>query len=204
MVVVGLDEAGAGPAFGSLWAACVHIPDGVCIPRLTDSKKMSEKRRAEARLAILSECSFGLGEVTQAEIDARGLGEARRLVFERALQDFESREPLLNITSITVDGDLFRPYKDIHYECIRGADATIPCVSAASVLAKTSRDSQVLALCDAEPALHDRYKIRSNKGYLSKAHVEGLKLYGWSAHHRRSYRIKALGLDSQTTPSPHD
>ena len=190
--MVGLDEAGVGPAFGSVWASCVHLPDGVTIPHLNDSKKMTEKRRARARVDILVTCAYGLGEVTQQEIDSLGLGEARRLVFERALQDFENRNPHVEITEIKVDGDMFRPYKMIPYECIPDADGIIPCVSAASVLAKTSRDAQILDMCDADPALDEKYKIRSNKGYLSKAHVEGLREHGWSAHHRRSYKIRAL------------
>ena len=193
--LVGLDEAGCGPGFGSLWAAAVHLRPGAPLPQgLRDSKRMTEAQRWRVREALLdaeSGCQYGLGEVTSAEVDALGLGECRRLVFERALDDFVARNARTP-TELIVDGTLFRAWRGVPHRCVPRADATVPCVMAASVVAKTTRDAQVVALCDADPTLDARYQIRSNKGYLSAAHLSGLRTYGHSEHHRRSYRIKGL------------
>lgn len=189
-VVVGLDEAGVGPAYGSVWAAAVHLPAPV--QGVADSKRLSERKRAALREVLLKESQYGLGEVTFAEIDAQGLGEARRLVFDRALDDLVRRFPECAPTRLIVDGTIFRPWRGVPHECIEKADALYPCASAASILAKTTRDAQVLAWCDADSSLEERYGLRSNKGYLSARHVEGLRAHGWSDRHRRSYRIRAL------------
>jgi ribonuclease HII len=195
VVRAGLDEAGVGPAFGSLWAAAVVLREGQAWPAgLTDSKKLSAARREALRARLEERCAYGLGEVTAAEIDADGLGRARRLVFARALDDLRARFPHEPMpTELIVDGTLFGDgWRGVPHTCVPKADATVPEAAAASVLAKTTRDAQVLALCDAEPTLDERYAIRSNKGYLSAAHVAGLRAHGWTAHHRRTYRVRAL------------
>jgi ribonuclease HII len=148
-----------------------------------------------------STCRHGLGEVTSAEIDALGLGEARRLVFERALDDYATRHPDAAPTRLIVDGTLFRPWRGVPHACVPRADATYPCVMAASVLAKTTRDRQIEALCDADPTLETRYALRRNKGYLSAAHVAGLRAHGRSALHRHSYHIRALDGHQTTLPA---
>lgn len=191
-MIVGLDEAGAGPAFGSLWAGAVHIPDDVSLQGLADSKKLTEKTRTRLRTEIVATCPYGLGEVTSDEIDRFGLGECRWLVFERALDDFFARNPSAPVSKLVVDGTLFRTYKNLEHECIPKADETVPHVSAASVLAKTTRDAQVVEWCDARPELDARYGFRKNKGYLAPVHVAGIRTYGLCDGHRKSYRIKAL------------
>jgi ribonuclease HII len=189
MCLVGLDEAGVGPAFGSLWAAAVA--DHPALQHVKDSKSVTPKRREGMRDTILATTAYGMGEVTHAEIDEYGLGEARRLVFERALDDYVARgHP--TPSQLIVDGTIFAPWRGVPYECRPKADATVPCVSAASILAKTTRDAQVLAMCDADPTLDAKYALRSNKGYLSAAHTAGLRMHGYSDYHRRSYRIRAL------------
>ena len=160
MEVVGLDEAGAGPAFGSLWAAAVHLP--VPIDGLADSKKISHRRRVALREQIVASAHWGVGEVTCTEIDTFGMAEARRLVFERALDDYASRHA--TPARLVVDGTIFRPWRGVPYECVPRADATVPCVSAASILAKTTRDAQVEEWCDADSTLDARYALRANKG----------------------------------------
>ena len=154
-MLVGLDEAGVGPAWGSMWAAAVHLPADATLTGLTDSKRLTARKREARREEILKTCPYGLGEVTAAEIDAMGLGEARRVVFERALDDLVARGNSPLPTRLIVYGTLFRPWRGVPHECVPRADATVPCVSAASVLAKTTRDAQVLAACDADPDLDD-------------------------------------------------
>lgn len=200
MVLVGLDEAGAGPAFGSLWASAVSLYDedtANTIPGLTDSKKVSERKRETLRKLLLDKVAqnrahYGLGEVTAQEIDELGLGEARRLVFERALDDFVHKEGAPMPSKLIVDGTLFRAWRDVPFECVPRADASVPCVSAASILAKTTRDAQVLACVESDPSLDVKYGLRKNKGYLAPVHIQGLREHGRSALHRHSYRIRGV------------
>ena len=202
-LVVGLDEAGVGACFGSLWASAVHLP--VPVLGLCDSKKMTERRRDRVREEILGVARYGMGEVTEGEIDRLGLGEARRLVFERALDDFASKYDVIP-DHVIVDGTLYRPWRDVPYTLEPRADDTHACVSAASVLAKTTRDRQVVDLCDGpDGGAYAPYAIRSNKGYLSKQHIEAIGRRGRTPRHRHSYTIRSLLTPStRPTTSPPD
>lgn len=195
-ITVGVDESGVGCAWGNLWASAVHLPTPV--PGLCDSKKMTEKRRERMRSEVLATARYGMGEVTHAEIDEMGLGEARRLVFERALDDFAQKYECIP-DHIVVDGTLYRPWRNVPYTLEPRADDTYPCVSAASVLAKTTRDRQVLQMCDGpEGDAYAPYGIRSNKGYLSKQHIEAIRTLGRTPVHRQTYHIRSL-----TPPHTH-
>ena len=146
-LVVGLDEAGVGAAYGSLWAAAVALrsapPAG-----LTDSKKLTPARREKLREAILaSDALCAGGEVTFYEIDEHGLGEARRLVFERTRDLVCRARPAAG--SYRRRRHALPPVARRADECMPKADLHVPCVSAASILAKTRRDAQV-DLCDDE------------------------------------------------------
>ena len=185
-----LDEAGCGPAFGDLVASAVSVPTNVLLNGVTDSKKMSEKKRSIFYKKICDECFFGIGKVTNKEIDSLGLGEARRLVFERALNDFELKYPTFEMEKHIVDGTIYRQWKNVPYECIPKADSIYIAVSAASVIAKVTRDNDILNLCKDNPYLNEYYDISSNKGYLTKSHKIGIAKHGKSVHHRLSYKIK--------------
>lgn len=195
MLVVGLDEAGCGPAFGELVASAVVLPDNP-IEGLADSKKLTPKKRAALYQQITnpeSGCKVGVGRVSNTEIDAQGLARARRVVFHRALDDLcENGISPSEISKIIVDGTIFEPWQGVNYECVVRADDKIPCVSAASIVAKVSRDTAILQMCDEFPHLKAHYKIDSNKGYLTKDHMEGIREHGLTDWHRKSYEIKAL------------
>lgn len=190
--MLGLDEAGAGPGFGPLVACAATLQEGHTVEGLADSKVLSEKKRNVLFEALQTQCRFGLGVVTNEEIDEWGMAEARRKVFERALEDFARKYDDFQIRHLIVDGTIFRPWKDVPYTLMAKADQKIPNVSAASILAKVTRDTQMKALCDAEPDLDQKYKIRQNKGYLSKDHIEGIREHGFSRFHRKSYNIRQL------------
>lgn len=190
MCVVGLDEAGCGPAFGDLIASAVYIPDSFDKCGVDDSKKLSEIKRKMLYTRITDECMFGIGVVSNLEIDEKGLAECRRLVFERALEDFSSKYPLKKIEKILVDGTIFRQWKNIPFECIPQADSKYLEVSAASIIAKVTRDESIYRLCEENSYLKEYYCIEKNKGYLTKKHVEGIKKYGKTKFHRHSYNIK--------------
>lgn len=188
-IVAGCDEAGCGPAFGDLVAGACVLPEDHGIHGLADSKKLTEARRTALFEQITARCPYGVGVVTSAEIDSRGLAWARRVVFHRALDDLERRSGVVP-DEIVVDGTLFESWRGVPHRCEPKADATVPCVSAASVVAKVRRDASVLAMCDADPQLDERYGLRSNKGYLSKRHLEGLRTHGLTPWHRHSYKIR--------------
>ena len=189
MTIVGLDEAGVGCIFGSMWACAVVEHEAVVGAK--DSKKMTPRAREKMRDKLLA-APHGLGEVSAAEIDDIGLGEARRLVFHRALDDLMRKHPDVAPSKIVVDGTIFRKWRDVPFERLPRADQLVPCVAAASIIAKTTRDAQVVAQCDAHPDLDDKYKLRANKGYLSPAHIEGLRVWGLTPYHRASYRVRSL------------
>lgn len=188
--MLGLDEAGCGPGFGDLVASAVYVPTNVCLDGITDSKKMTEKKRNIFFKKVCEECFFGIGKVTNKEIDDLGLGEARRLVFERALSEFETKYPDFKMEKHIVDGTIYRQWKSIPFECIPKADSLYTEVSAASVVAKVTRDNDVLSLCENNPYLDEYYNISKNKGYLTKEHKNGIHKHGKSVYHRLSYNIK--------------
>lgn len=188
---IGVDEAGVGPAVGALVAGAVVLPpEGIV--GLTDSKKLTPRRREELYAAVTRLCAVGVGVVDHEEIDRLGLGEARRLVFERALDDLVDKHPHTTPAFVTVDGTLYRQWRDVPFRCEPKADLTVPEVSAASIVAKVTRDAQIARLCDERPDLDDKYQLRSNKGYLSAAHIEGIRKHGRSEFHRKSYRIRQI------------
>ena len=185
----GLDEAGCGPAFGDLVASACVLTEP--IEGLADSKRLTPAKRRKLFDRIVSTCPYGIGVVTNEEIDRWGLAWARRAVFHRALDDLEHRSGIVP-SSLVVDGTLFAPWRDVPYECVPKADVTVPCVSAASILAKQTRDDGIVAIVDKDPTLEERYGILSNKGYLSKKHIEGIQTHGLTTLHRKSYNIKAV------------
>lgn len=193
-VVAGIDEAGRGPAFGPFVAAAVVLPDGFDCNGLADSKAISAKKRDHLFERVMAHAHVGIGHVTSAEIDAEGLGWCQKLVFTRALENLVSKGTTseVAVTGILVDGVVFGGWRDLPFECVPKADALYPNVSAASIVAKVTRDRLIHDMCDAEPLLDERYGIRSNKGYLSKKHVDGIRIHGTTDKHRKSYNIKAL------------
>ena len=180
----GVDEAGCGALMGDLVAAAVVLPEA-SIEGLADSKKLTAKRRTRLAATLrASGARIGVGTVKAQEIDQFGMGWARRAVLHRALDALD--EPPRDII---VDGDphFFQPYHGIPATCFPRADATEPCVSAASIIAKTERDARIDALSIAQPDLAERYGWKTNKGYPTRAHVEALRAHGATEHHRRSF-----------------
>ncbi len=182
-IIAGVDEAGVGSLMGIMVAGAVILPNDFDCEILCDSKKISEKKRKFAYNKIISSAKYGIGVVTHQEIDDIGMAKCRRLVFHRALDSLNCN----NIDKIIVDGTLFDSYKNIPHECIPKADATIKCVSAASIIAKHYRDTEILKLCDEYPELAQKYDWKKNKGYPSPNHLNALKTHKTSIFHRKSY-----------------
>ena len=183
LMIVGCDEAGCGSLMGDLVAAAVGCTGKMTLS-VRDSKTLSAKRRADLARSIRAEYCIGIGTVTAAEIDQFGMGEARRLVFDRALDDFAHRNPDVTVAHVLVDGTIYRPWREVPFTLEPRADAKYDQVSAASILAKTERDERVCSLQG-----YDAYGWRRNKGYPTADHRDAIRAHGPTVHHRMSFRL---------------
>lgn len=177
---VGTDEAGRGCLAGPVTAAAIILPKGFKNQILNDSKLLSEKKRDLLRPIIEeSAIDFGVAHVYPKKIDEINILNASILAMHKAI-DRLSTDPKF----IIVDGNRFKPYKNIPYECIIKGDAKYMGIAAASVLAKTYRDAYMEKLHDEYPM----YNWKKNKGYPTKEHRDAIREYGITEYHRKSFR----------------
>lgn len=188
MWICGVDEAGRGPLAGPVVAAAVVLPARRRPAGLADSKVLSEAQREALALELRSTARFGLGVASVAEIDALNIHHANLLAMRRA---FEALCAVLGgpPAAALVDG-AHRPELPCAVEAIVAGDAHVPCISAASILAKTHRDALMRAACEAYPA----YGFSQHKGYGTAAHLAALERFGPCAEHRRSFKPVAVQL----------
>ena len=190
-IEAGCDEAGRGCLAGSVYAAAVILPSDYDNPLLNDSKQLSVKLRYALRDQIVHDAvAWAVGIVTPEEIDRINILNASFLAMHRALDQLAVRPE-----AIIVDGNRFRPYHDLPYTTIVKGDGKYQAIAAASILAKTFRDDYMDRL-DEEYPMSD---WRSNKGYPTRRHREGIRLHGISPYHRKSYHLLGteLSLDFQ-------
>lgn len=189
-IEAGCDEAGRGCLAGSVYAAAVILPSDYDNPLLNDSKQLSVKLRYALRDQIVHDAvAWAVGIVTPEEIDRINILNASFLAMHRALDQLAVRPE-----AIIVDGNRFQPYHDLPYTTIVKGDGKYQAIAAASILAKTFRDDYMNGLADEYPF----YDWKSNKGYPTKKHREGIRLHGISPYHRKSYNLtgeKELFLD---------
>jgi len=175
--IAGVDEAGRGPLAGPVVAAAVILPEGHGIAGLDDSKKLSAKRRADLELQIREICAFGVGIAEVAEIDEINILHATMLAMTRAVEALGD-EP----GHVLVDGNRLPKW---HYraEAVIGGDALHPCISAASIIAKETRDRMMRDAAETYP----HYGWDRNKGYGTAEHMAALREYGATPLHRQSF-----------------
>ena len=191
---VGLDEAGRGPMFGRVYVAAVIIPqdDSYEHSLMRDSKKLSEKKRLYAFDYIKENAIDWVIEYKDEKyIDKHNIFAANYTAMHEAV-----RKLLVKPDHLLVDGNYFKPcmYNDddyISYTTVVKGDNKYTPIAAASILAKVSRDKYIEEMCEKYPLLDEYYDIKSNKGYGSKRHMEGIKKYGISPWHRKSFGICA-------------
>ena len=182
--VCGIDEAGRGPLAGPVYAAAVILPDGLLLPGLNDSKKLTEKKRELLFDEICAEAvAYGIGYATEQEIDEINILQATFLAMRRACEGLSVRPDYA-----LIDGNRMPPL-DIPGETIVKGDACSANIAAASILAKVSRDRLMLEL----DKLYPEYQFAKHKGYGTKLHRELLQQYGPCPIHRRSFLKKILG-----------
>jgi ribonuclease HII len=182
-LVAGVDEAGRGPLAGPVVAAAVILDAGRAIAGLADSKVLTPARRESLAIEIRGSChAWGLGWADAAEIDTLNILQATFLAMRRALAALA-----VPPSHVIVDGDRSPDLRGLSFECTAEAvvkgDATVPSVSAASILAKTARDDFMRRLEDRYPG----YGFAQHKGYGTAAHVAALRRLGPSPVHRRSF-----------------
>jgi ribonuclease HII len=178
MKVCGVDEAGRGPLAGPVCAAAVILDPLRPIAGLDDSKKLSEKKRDRLAIEIKAKAlAWAVGWASVEEIDNINILQATLLAMQRAVAGL-SVPP----TEILVDGNRL-PCFDLPARAIIGGDATVAEISAASILAKTSRDAEMMKL----HLLAPQYGLDRHKGYGTAAHLVALRLHGAADFHRRSF-----------------
>lgn len=177
--IAGCDEAGRGPLAGPVVAGIVILNPAKPIQGLKDSKQLSARQR-EYLAGLIKERAlcWSIAEATVAEIDAINILQATLLAMERAARSLPVLPDRLLVDGNRLPGNLLCPASAI----VRG-DQTVPCISAASILAKVHRD----ALMDELDALYPEYGFKSHKGYGTRRHLEALARFGASPVHRRSF-----------------
>lgn len=178
-LICGVDEAGRGPWAGPVTAGAVILAPNRPISGLTDSKKISEKKRLQLELEIKQKAAYwAVAHVSPEEIDRVNIREATFLAMQRAIAALGVRPDQIIIDGNALPHDLPAPARAI----IKG-DLTEPPISAASILAKTARDRLMVDMCAAYPG----YGFGQHKGYGTPAHAEALAKLGPCPHHRMSF-----------------
>lgn len=189
-VEAGCDEAGRGCLAGSVYAAAVILPPDYHNERLNDSKKLTARQRYALRQDIERDAvAWAVGVVTPQEIDQINILNASILAMHRALDQLQVRPE-----AIIVDGNRFKPYRDLPHTTIVKGDGKYLSIAAASILAKTYRDDDMVRLAQEYPD----YDWQHNMGYPTRKHRETIRQHGVTPYHRRTFNL--LGSEELTIP----
>lgn len=189
-VEAGCDEAGRGCLAGSVYAAAVILPPDYHNERLNDSKKLTARQRYALRQDIERDAvAWAVGVVTPQEIDQINILNASILAMHRALDQLQVRPE-----AIIVDGNRFKPYRDLPHTTIVKGDGKYLSIAAASILAKTYRDDEMVRLAQEYPD----YDWQHNMGYPTRKHREAIRQHGITPYHRRTFNL--LGAEELTIP----
>lgn len=176
----GVDEVGRGPLIGDVVAACVVLPRDFALDGLTDSKKLSEKKRDAFYDYIINNCvAYGIGYVHADEIDKINIYEASRKAMMESISIVRKK---INLEHVLVDA-MPLPDLDINSTSIIKGDAKSISIAAASVVAKVTRDRMMYEL----DKIYPMYGFASHKGYPTKKHIEAINKYGLIDGYRKTY-----------------
>ncbi len=183
-VICGVDEAGRGPLAGPVCAAAVILPSGLEIPGLTDSKKLTDKKRRELMPVIKEQAlAYGIAFASHEEIDQINILQATFLAMERAMAQLRIRPEFA-----LIDGNRQKDF-GINVETVVKGDSLSANIAAASVLAKVTRDDYMLQMAQQYPG----YGFEIHKGYGTKAHYAALQELGPCVIHRMTFLKKFYG-----------
>jgi len=208
IIEIGIDEAGRGPMFGRVYAGVAVLPkdDIFDHSQMKDSKKFTSKKKIENVAEYIKENAIAWAVEYEDEqiIDDINILQATQSAMHKGIKNVLAQ--LSSNTDIDydkilllVDGNYFKPYsilnktktkfESIKCQMVEGGDNKYTSIAAASILAKVSRDKYIEELCIQNPELIERYSIDSNKGYGSKKHMDGIKKYGITKWHRKTFGI---------------
>ena len=177
-IIAGVDEVGRGSLIGSVYSAAVISPDYGFSIKLKDSKKLTEKSRVKIANRLIEESiCISIGIATKDEIDSINIHHATLLSMRRAVYNLNILPDL-----VLVDG-IYKPQVEMDCECIVHGDNKVEQISAASIIAKVARDSEM-------DFLHDKfemYNFKKNNGYGTRQHLEAIQSLGKTIYHRDSF-----------------
>lgn len=186
-VEAGCDEAGRGCLAGPVVAAAVILPFDYKNSLLNDSKQLSKKKRDSLRIEIENDAiAWAIGELDNNEIDQYNILKSSFMAMHRAISQLTTTPELL-----LIDGNRFMPYEGIEHECIVKGDGKYLSIAAASILAKTYRDDLMTKLS----LEHPEYGWERNAGYPTKQHRKGIKAFGITSYHRKTFRLLPTQLE---------
>lgn len=202
---IGIDEAGRGPMFGRVYAGAVVLPkDTISFDHseMKDSKKFHSKKKIEqvAEYIKANAIAWAVEFEDEGKIDEINILQATQSAMHKAIRNVLSQIAIDNSqVLLLVDGNYFNPFtrlnatktklETIKCQLVEGGDNAFTSIAAASILAKVARDQYIDALCLEHPELSERYGIDSNKGYGSSQHMAGIKQYGITQWHRKTFGI---------------
>jgi ribonuclease HII len=177
----GVDEVGRGPLIGPVVTACVVLPKDFKLDGLTDSKKLTEKKREEYYDYIINHCiSYAIGECSPEEIDEYNILEATKIAMKRAIDKVNQNT---KIDYVLIDGNMKFNF-DYKYESIVKGDSKSISIAAASVVAKVTRDRMLIELDKKYPM----YGFKNHKGYPTKKHIDAIMKYGLIDGYRKTFK----------------
>jgi len=210
IIELGIDEAGRGPMFGRVYAGVVVLPkdDSFDHSQMKDSKKFHSKKKIEQVAKYIKENAIAWAVEYEDEqtIDEINILQATQSAMHKGIKSVLSQltqqlevDNIYNDILLLVDGNYFKPLtiinksktkmETIRYQLIEGGDNKFSSIAAASILAKVERDKYIDELCLENPELVEYYGINTNKGYGSKKHMDGIKQYGITKWHRKTFGI---------------
>jgi ribonuclease HII len=208
IIELGIDEAGRGPMFGRVYAGVVVLPkdDSFDHFQMKDSKKFHSKKKIEqvAEYIKANAIAWAVEYEDEQVIDEINILQATQSAMHKGIKKVLEQLNKINTLNtenvlLLVDGNYFKPYtiinktktkmETIKFQMIEGGDNKYTSIAAASILAKVERDKYIEELCVLNPELIEKYGIDSNKGYGSKKHMDGIKQYGITKWHRKTFGI---------------
>ena len=201
-IEIGVDEVGRGPMFGPVYTGAVVLPkdsDDFDYSLLKDSKKFTSRKKLLAAAEYIKKHAIYWSVTCESEktIDKINILQATLKSMHCSISNILEKMPLDDQKNVflTIDGNQFRPYSvmmedelySFPHECFKGGDDLYSSIAAASILAKVERDNYILELCEKYPKLKEYYSIDSNKGYGAKVHLDGIRQYGITKWHRKTF-----------------
>jgi len=207
VIEIGVDEVGRGPLFGRVYTAAVILPkdDVFDHSKMKDSKKFHSKQKIKevAEYIKKNAIAWAISYEDEKTIDNINILQATQSSMHKCIDEILNKELFKEKNkesiSLLVDGNYFKSYskysqkqkkiETLQHVCVKGGDNKYSCIAAASIIAKVERDEYIENLCTMFPYLTEHYDIDNNKGYGSKKHLDGIKEYGITDWHRKTFGI---------------